>query len=276
MIHIVSFYHFMAIPAPQALRDRLAASLRHNNLTGSVFVAGEGINGTISGTRLGVQAWLENAQQLLGGVTFAQRHSRSRLSAFAKGRVKVRDEIVAFGEPVDVSKRGEYVDPQIFNRLVEDPGTRVIDCRNQYEVAMGQFAGAENPETQTFKEFIEFVDNTLSADKTQPIAMYCTGGIRCEKATAYMVGKGFEKVYHLKGGILRYLEQVPPENSHWQGDCFVFDDRIAVDHARRPKPRLLCPACRTPLVATDLQHPHHRENQCCRYCYHDQKEALHA
>jgi UPF0176 protein len=189
---------------------------------------------------------------------------------FRRMKVRLKKEIVTMGVPdIDpLEGVGAYVDPKDWNALISDPETVVIDTRNDYEVGIGTFKGAVNPETSTFRQFPEWVETAGLEDKTKPIAMFCTGGIRCEKATAFMRAKGFENVYHLKGGILKYLEEMDQRDSLWEGSCFVFDERVSVTHGLREGDEILCRACRNPVTPEEQASPLFEEGASCPHCYH--------
>jgi UPF0176 protein len=183
-------------------------------------------------------------------------------------KVRLKKEIVTLGvKGVDPGRDvGEYVTPEHWNDLISQPGVRLIDTRNDYEVALGTFTGAEDPQTRSFRDFPAWVEEHLDDDKDQPLAMFCTGGIRCEKSTAYLKDLGYKNVYHLEGGILNYLEKVPVDESLWQGDCFVFDNRVTVDHQLAEGRYELCPACRMPLSEADRKSPEFEKNVSCPKC----------
>jgi UPF0176 protein len=185
-------------------------------------------------------------------------------------KVRLKKEIVTMGQPdVHPSERvGEYVPPEEWNELIRDPDTVVIDTRNKYETELGTFEGAIDPEIDRFRDFPEYVRAHLDPERDKKVAMFCTGGIRCEKATALLLKEGFDHVYHLRGGILRYLEEIPEEESAWHGDCFVFDERVAVDQQLKPAGYDLCRGCRWPVSEEDKKSPHYEEGICCPHCYH--------
>ncbi|MBH0238265.1 oxygen-dependent tRNA uridine(34) hydroxylase TrhO [Methylobrevis albus] len=241
---VAALYRFVEIPDPAALRDRLQAVAEAGGVKGTLLVAGEGINGTIAGTDDAVEAVLAAlaAEPAFGGRDGLElKYSTAAAMPFGRLKVKVKPEIVTIGDAAaDPTRRvGTYVAPEDWNALIADPDVVVLDTRNDFEVRMGRFEGAANPEIERFSEFPAYVDRALDPVRQRRVAMYCTGGIRCEKASALLLARGFDEVFHLKGGILAYLEQVPEAESRWRGDCFVFDERVALGHglAERPGPR---------------------------------------
>jgi UPF0176 protein len=238
---VAAFYQFAALPDFRELREPLRAICAGLGLKGSVLLAQEGINGTIAGTPDSIDALVGELQHgaLFGGRldNLELKFSSSATMPFGRMKVRLKREIVTLGDPqVDPTQRvGAYVDPAEWNALISAPGTLVIDTRNAFEVAMGTFEGAIDPGIRSFGQFKEFAAQHLDPAKHRRIAMFCTGGIRCEKASAYLLSHGFAEVYHLKGGILRYLEGVPEHQSRWRGECFVFDERIALGHGLRER-----------------------------------------
>jgi UPF0176 protein len=233
---VAAFYQFAALPDFRALREPLRAICTELALKGSVLLAHEGINGTLAGHAGAIDALIG---ELRGGALFGGRldnpelkFSSAALMPFARLKIRLKKEIVTLGDPITDPTRqvGIYVDPKQWNALIATPDTLVIDTRNAFEVAMGSFAGALDPQISRFGQFKDFVARKLDPEKHRRIAMFCTGGIRCEKASSYLLSRGFEEVYHLKGGILKYLESVPLAQSRWHGECFVFDDRVALGH----------------------------------------------
>ncbi|GAB4361665.1 MAG: rhodanese-related sulfurtransferase [Oricola sp.] len=266
---VAALYHFAKFDRFREFRPALEALCRDAGLKGTLLVAGEGINGTVAGSREGIDRLLAflRAQPEFSGLE--HKESLADKEPFLRMKVRLKKEIVTMGVPgTDPTKIvGTYVDPRDWNALISDPGTIVVDTRNDYEYAIGTFEGAVDPHTRTFREFPEWVrrhDNELRGRK---IAMFCTGGIRCEKATAFVRSLGFEEVYHLKGGILKYLEEVPEEESLWRGDCFVFDERVAVGHGLKPGDYTLCRACRHPLTPEETQSDKYVEGVSCPHCH---------
>jgi UPF0176 protein len=238
---VAAFYQFVALPDFRELREPLRAFCADLGLKGSVLLAAEGINGTLAGSEDGIAALVEELLQgkLFGGRLDNLELKLSYADAMPFGRMKVRlkREIVTLGDrEADPTKQvGIYVDPSDWNALIVSPDTLVIDTRNAFEVAMGTFEGAIDPKIASFGQFRDFVAQQLDPAKHRKIAMFCTGGIRCEKASALLLAQGFAEVYHLKGGILKYLEEVPEAESPWRGDCFVFDERVALGHGLRER-----------------------------------------
>jgi UPF0176 protein len=234
---------------------------------GTVLLAAEGINGTIAGTEAGIAAVFEFLRSLPGLEGLGYRRSLAEAMPFPRMKVKVKQEIVTFGAAVDPTRAvGIYVSPQDWNALVDDPEVLVIDTRNEYEVAVGSFAGAVNPETVAFREFPAFVAEQLDPGKHTKVAMFCTGGIRCEKASSYLVSQGFGEVYHLEGGILNYLEQVPESESRWRGECFVFDERVTVLHGLEQGSYVDCKSCGYPLSEAERATSDYVVGLHCPYC----------
>ncbi len=235
-ILIAALYKFCPLPDYQELREPLLAFARANGVKGSLLLADEGVNGTISGDDEGIMAvldWLRKDERL---ADLVYKTSRAQRQPFYRMKVRLKTEIVRLGVPgIDPLKTvGTYVPPEEWNDLISDPDVVVVDTRNDYEFAFGTFEGAIQPETRTFRQFPKWVNESTALANKPKVAMFCTGGIRCEKATSLLLEQGFSEVYHLEGGILNYLEKVPVEESKWRGECFVFDDRVAVDHALAP------------------------------------------
>lgn len=228
---IAAFYRFVALPDPAALREQLLAAFSEEELCGTTLIAGEGINGTMAGSRATIDRFLDMLAEKAGLDRAEVKFSYAEERPFGKLMFKVKQEIIAFRKAkVDPTQAGTYVEPQAWNALLADPEVLVLDTRNHYETEAGTFAGAVDPGLENFSEFATYVRENLDPAKTPKVAMYCTGGIRCEKASAFMLQEGFNEVYHLKGGILKYLEEVPEEASQWSGACFVFDRRRGVRH----------------------------------------------
>jgi UPF0176 protein len=231
---VTAFYHFFDFPHFASLRAVIRDEFVKNGIKGTLLLTPEGINGTISGSREGMDAALAYLEKEVVGAPFEYKESICDYQPFLRTKVKLKKETISIGEPAPLSKRGHYINPAQWNALISDPDTIIIDTRNAYEVEMGTFKGAVNPGIRTFKQLPEFVRSTLADAKQKKIATFCTGGIRCEKFTAWMTEQGYENVYHLKGGILKYIEETPKQQSQWQGQCFVFDERVAVDHDLSP------------------------------------------
>lgn len=274
MESVAAFYRFARFRAPELapLRSRLLALGEDQGVLGTVLLAEEGINGTISGPQSGVEALLNQLRSDPRLEDLAIRRSSCETPPFFRLKVRLKREIVSLGvDGVDpLEQVGTYVSPADWNALIRDPHTLLIDTRNTYEVDVGTFAGAIHPDTGRFRDFPAWVERALPAlvAEHQPrrLALFCTGGIRCEKATAHLLRQGYGEVHHLRGGILGYLEATPPEQSLWQGECFVFDQRAAVNHQLLPGSHDLCHACRMPLSASDRQHPSYIAGVCCHHC----------
>jgi UPF0176 protein len=271
---VAALYHFVSVPRFESLREPLQALCDEHGVKGTLLLAHEGINGTIAGTDAAIGAVLSflRAQPEFAGLE--HKESRASKMPFVRMKVKLKKEIVTMGvEDIDPNKVvGTYVAPKDWNALISDPDTIVIDTRNDYETAIGVFKGAVDPGTKTFREFPDWVKNNTGLHNKPKIAMYCTGGIRCEKATAFMKEQGFDEVYHLKGGILKYLEEVPAEESLWEGACFVFDERVSVEHGLKEGSHKLCHACRNPITSEEITSPYYEEGVSCSSCYHDRSE----
>jgi UPF0176 protein len=236
---------------------------------GTLLLASEGINGTIAGFREGIDeviGWLEKDPRFSG---LEVKESYVTGNPFYRTKVKLKKEIVTMGvEGIDPNGIvGTYVEPGDWNALISDPDVLLLDTRNDYEVEIGTFEHAVNPDTETFREFPDYVSKALDPTKQKKVAMFCTGGIRCEKSTAYLKQQGFEEVFHLKGGILNYLEQVPEDDSMWQGECFVFDNRVTVNHQLEKGNYDQCHACRLPITENDKQHLNYQKGVSCHRCY---------
>jgi UPF0176 protein len=266
---VVSFYRFLDLPAPAAFRDELFQQCRDRNLLGTVLVAREGINATLAGAGKDLTAVLEWLRVRLGfDAPPEARWTDAAEAPFRRLRVRVKSEIVSLGRP-DIrphERAGTYVEPDDWNVLIENPEVLVIDTRNHYEYEIGSFPGAIDPATDSFREFPDFAQRLASEGTERPVAMFCTGGIRCEKATALMLELGFETVYHLRGGILNYLQSMPDDKNRWNGECFIFDTRVALDRELAEGGYVQCHACRRPLSAADLASPDYREGVSCPRC----------
>ncbi len=269
-IKVAAFYRFVPLNGLAKLQRDLRETCEAGGLLGTILLAGEGINGTVAGSRQGVSGLLEFFARTAGLEDLDARISYCSQNPFQRMKVRLKKEIVTLGiEGIDPRQQaGEYVAPGQWNELISRPGVRLIDTRNDYEVTLGTFAGAENPRTQSFRDFPAWVEKHLDSDRDQPLAMFCTGGIRCEKSTAYLKQLGYRNVYHLEGGILNYLEKVAADASLWRGDCFVFDNRVTVDHDLREGRYELCPACRMPLSEEDRLATGFEKNVSCPGCYH--------
>lgn len=275
MYTIAALYHFTRFDDPAALQGPLRAVCEKNAVRGSLLLAAEGINGTIAGPRAGLDAVLAHIRGLPGCGDLEWKESTAEHPPFGRLKVRLKKEIVTLGVPgVDPKAAvGHYVRAADWNDLISSPDVAVIDTRNDYEVAIGTFRGAVDPETDTFRDFPTWWEANRDRFHNKRIAMFCTGGIRCEKSTNYLMSQGVEDVYHLKGGILQYLEDVPEEESLWQGECFVFDERVSVGHGLREGPHRLCRACRRPLLPEDLERPEYEAGVQCHHCANEHSDA---
>ncbi len=275
MFRIAALYHFTRFADPAALKPALLELCLQHQVTGSLLLAHEGINGTIAGPQAGIEAVLAHIKSLPGCADLAWKDATSDHPPFGKIKVRLKKEIVTMGQPdVDpVASVGHYVEPGDWNALIRAEDVAVIDTRNDYEVQIGTFEGAIDPETATFRDFPAWWEANKDRFHNKRVAMFCTGGIRCEKSTNYLLSQGVEDVYHLKGGILRYLEEVPPEDSSWQGDCFVFDNRVSVGHGLVEGPHELCHGCRRPILPADKARPSFELGVSCYQCIDETSEA---
>ncbi|WP_213394940.1 oxygen-dependent tRNA uridine(34) hydroxylase TrhO [Yoonia sp.] len=275
MYIVAALYHFTRFADPAALRAPLLELCRARGISGTLLLAGEGINGTIAGDRAGIDAVLAHIRALPGCADIEWKESTAVDAPFHRIKVRLKREIVTMGQPdIDpVSRVGHYVDPADWNDLISAPDVAVIDTRNDYEVAIGSFDGAIDPQTKSFGEFPAWWEANKHRFHNKRIAMFCTGGIRCEKSTNYLMGQGVEDVYHLKGGILKYLEEVPQDASKWDGECFVFDGRVSVGHGLAEGPHILCHGCRRPLLPEDRNHPAFEEGVSCHHCVDETTET---
>ncbi|MFS0771748.1 rhodanese-related sulfurtransferase [Sphingomonas sp. 1P08PE] len=267
-VRVAALYRFARFDDPAAIRDRLESVAGRAGVRGTLLVAGEGINGTIAGPPAGVYAVLAAIRSLPGCADLQPKFADADAIPFHRLKVRVKAEIVTMGVPgIDALDAGVHVAPSEWNALVDDPDTVVIDTRNAYEIGVGTFRGALDPGTDSFRDFPDWVRAHRDDLAGKRVAMFCTGGIRCEKATALMKAEGVADVYHLDGGILRYLEEVPAEESRWQGECFVFDERVAVGHALAPGSHVLCRACRMPVSPAGERSPLFEEGIACERCH---------
>lgn len=274
-IVVCALYHFVALDDHAALQAPLLSLMQEQGVKGTLLLAREGINGTIAGTRAGIDAvlaWLRSDPRL---ADLDHKESYDGTLPFYRSKVKLKREIVTMGvEGIDPRRKvGTHVDPKDWNALISAPDVMLIDTRNEYEVELGTFKGAVNPHTESFREFPDFVKQNLDPAKHRKIAMFCTGGIRCEKSTAYLKEQGFDEVYHLKGGILKYLEDVPEGTSLWHGECFVFDNRVAVNHALAKGTYAQCHACRLPITEMDKQSRLYEKGVSCPRCHGTHSDA---
>lgn len=273
-IVVMAFYKFVEIEKHTKLKKPLLEICNENNIKGTILLGREGINGTVSGPRAGIDALINHFESDPRFEGLSRKESFTDEYPFYRMKVKIKQEIVTLHRP-EADPRvcvGTYVKPKDWNALIKDPEVLLVDTRNIYEYDVGTFKGAINPLTTNFVEFPEFVEKTFDPSKHKKVAMFCTGGIRCEKASSYMLQAGFENVYHLEGGILQYLEDVPEEESLWVGECFVFDNRVTVNHKLERGSYDMCRACRHPISAEDKQSSHYVEEITCPYCFDKQSE----
>ena len=275
MYTIAALYHFTRFADPAALQPTLLELCLAQGVKGTLLLAREGINGTIAGPRAGIDAVLAHIRALPGCSDLEWKEAVSDHPPFARMKVRLKKEIVTMGQP-DVDPRarvGHYVEPQDWNDLIHSPDVALIDTRNDYEVAIGTFEGAVDPETDSFRDFPAWWAENKARFHNKRIAMFCTGGIRCEKSTNFLLGQGVEEVYHLKGGILRYLEEMPEQDSTWQGECFVFDNRVSVGHGLKEGPHELCHGCRRPILPEDKARPEYEAGVSCHLCIDETSAA---
>jgi UPF0176 protein len=268
-IVVCALYKFVELPDYQQLRQPLFDVMDNNQVRGTLLLAGEGINGTIAGSRFAVDTvvnWLKSDPRL---TEIDCKESFTDIPPFNRTKVKLKNEIVTMGiEGIDPKQVvGTYVDPKDWNGLISDPEVLLIDTRNDYEYQVGTFKNAINPNTESFREFPQYVKDHLDPAKHKKVAMFCTGGIRCEKSTAYLKEQGFQEVYHLKGGILKYLEEVPTQETLWQGECFVFDERVTVNLKLEKGGYDQCNACRMPITGADKTSEAYEKGVSCPHCY---------
>ncbi|MFC4637384.1 rhodanese-related sulfurtransferase [Deinococcus hohokamensis] len=263
---VAALYEFRSVDDPAALQAGLREFTRDLGLCGTLLVAPEGINGTVAGSREAITA-LRAHLESLGFLAMEYKESESPHAPFKRLKVRLKKEIVTLGVPVEPRRQaGTYLSPAEWNALTADPDVIVVDTRNRYEVQAGTFQGAVDPGIDSFREFPSWVDQHLAGQEGKRIAMFCTGGIRCEKSTSLLREKGFQEVYHLQGGILRYLEEVSQEDSRYQGECFVFDGRVTVGHGLTPGGGEMCHSCGWPLRPDDLQSPLFERGVSCAHC----------
>ncbi|USO01236.1 MAG: rhodanese-related sulfurtransferase [Alphaproteobacteria bacterium] len=269
LITVCAYYKFQPVADPERMREKLRRLCKKHIIKGLTLLGTEGINGTMAGSDAAMKAFRAFIEDDLGFAPLDWKVAYTSQMPFMRLKIKVKNEICTSGVPTEanpIQGVGIYTDPKEWNALITRDDTVVVDVRNDFEVQMGTFAHARNPHTTSFREFAAYVDKELSAYKDTPIAMCCTGGIRCEKSTAYLKAKGFQHVYHLKGGILRYLEEMPKEQSLWSGECFVFDERVSVDHDLKPGSYELCHGCRLPINATHKASVDYEEGVSCPQC----------
>jgi len=277
---ITTFYRFTDLSDFQDWKERLEETGIKEKVLGTIILGREGINGTICGPESGVEEFMA---LIRSDERFAGMPSRSTFTSretFYRLRIAIREEIVTLGLPgIDPTEVvGQYVEPEDWNALIKDPDVLLVDTRNDYEVELGTFKGALDPDTQNFSEWPDFVKDSLEKSQKRKVAMFCTGGIRCEKASSHLLQNGFDEVYHLRGGILHYLEKISPEESQWEGECFVFHHQVSVTHGLKDGKAVLCFGCRWPLTDADLSSPDYEEGVSCPKCNgglsDDKRESL--
>ena len=268
MYTVAAIYKFVAVPSYKDIQTPIKERCSQLNIIGTLLLAQEGINGTIAGADSAIDEILDYLRSYSFFHDLEAKISHASQKPFYRLKVRIKKEIVTMGvEGVSpVEEVGEYVNPQQWNDLISDPDVVLIDTRNDYESCVGSFDGAVHPNTRNFREFPQWLSDQ-NITKDTKIAMFCTGGIRCEKATSYMKSLGYEEVYHLKGGILKYLEEVPSQDSMWHGSCFVFDQRVGVEHALVESPLGLCYACGFPVRKEDKEHEHYEAGVSCPRCF---------
>ncbi|MCM8532784.1 MAG: rhodanese-related sulfurtransferase [Lentisphaeraceae bacterium] len=271
---VCALYKFVRLENFEEMRQPLFEVMDANEVRGTLLLANEGLNGTISGSRQGIDtvlAWLNSDERIN---PISSKESYTDISPFKRSKVKLKKEIVTMGvEGIDPTKSvGTYIPPKEWNDLISDPDVVLVDTRNEYEYEIGTFQNAVNPHTDSFREFPKYVEDNLDPEKHKKVAMFCTGGIRCEKSTAFLKEKGFEEVYHLQGGILKYLEEVPKEETMWEGECFVFDDRVAVNHDLEKGKYDQCHACRFPITEEEKEDERYIQGVSCPRCHEKTSE----
>jgi len=272
MFKVATLYKFAQVAMPEDLQKKIKAKLKELNIYGTILVGDEGLNGTISGKENDLINALSFIKKIPGFSDLDIKHSASETKPFMRLKVKLKEEIVTIGDKyIDpVNQAGKYVESSEWNELIKNPNTILIDTRNNYEYSIGTFKDAINPETETFREFPQWVKKqkfSKQDKKNKNIAMFCTGGIRCEKASSFMKLDGFDNVYHLKGGILKYLEETPSNESLWQGECFVFDDRVSVQHDLSEGTYDMCHGCRMPITENDKKSKKYVRGVSCPNCF---------
>lgn len=281
-VRVAALYKFARLEACEAVRRELARLCCAAGIKGTLLLAGEGVNGMIAGSDDAIESALAFIRGLPGFADLEVKYAPAETIPFHRMKVRVKREIVTMGQPhVDpLAGTGHYVSPQDWNALISEPGTIVIDTRNDYEVAVGSFAGAIDPKTASFRDFPAWFrterERLLGTVDRPKIAMFCTGGIRCEKSTAFLKAEGIEDVYHLQGGILKYLETVPADQSLWEGECFVFDQRVAVGHGLEAGTHVLCHGCRRPVSTPNRASPLYVPGVSCPTCHATRTEAQRA
>lgn len=266
---ITTFYKFTNLTALNKLRQQLCKRGEALGIVGTILIAEEGINSTIAGSPENLDRFMSYLRSIPLLSDLEEKRATTEKRPFYRFKVRIKKEIVTLGLPEisPLKAVGEYVEPEDWNTLLEDPEVTLVDTRNNYEVMVGKFENAMNPETESFSQFPDWVSRNLDPEKNPRVAMYCTGGIRCEKATSLLKERGFREVYHLKGGILKYLENIPAKNSRWSGSCFVFDNRVGIGHGLHPTDWSSCGACRHPLSPADRKDSKYEPGVTCPWCY---------
>lgn len=268
-VTISTFYTFRSLPQCRTLREPIRQAMQSRGIKGTITLAPEGVNATICGTSEAVEQLIDTLQNFPEIGTFTHKQSHAGAQPFKRAKVKIKQELISLGAPTDpMVCVGEYVPPAAWNALISRPDVITIDTRNDYEYRIGHFAGAINPATRDFKEMVAFTATHLNPDTHSSVAMYCTGGIRCEKYSSYLLSLGFKHVYHLQGGILQYLADIPQKQTMWQGVCYVFDERVAVNHDLSPATHItMCGPCGAPLEPTDRISANYEPDILCPYCH---------
>lgn len=266
---VAALYHFCPLKDVEGLQKQIELKATELEIKGTLLLAHEGINGTVSGTKSNIDALVVFLKNISAFHDLEFKFSNASKMPFYRLKVRIKKEIVTMGlAHVDPRKKvGTYISPEDWNNLISDPNVITIDTRNDYEVNIGTFKGAVDPDIKNFCDFPEWVQKNLVPQKHKKVAMFCTGGIRCEKASSYLLDQGFEDVFHLKGGILKYLEHIEEEDSLWDGECFVFDQRVSLQHGLKEGNYELCYGCRQPITETQKSHPHFENGVCCPFCF---------
>lgn len=265
---VAAMYRFVALERLPALQKQIKDLCDEQDICGTLLIAPEGINGTVAGQGQAIPTLIALLDDIAGISQGELKYSSAQERPFRRIKVRLKKEIITMKAPeADPTKLvGTYVTPENWNDLISDPEVTLVDTRNNYETAVGIFKGAIDPKIETFTQFKDYVHKNMDPTKQKKVAMFCTGGIRCEKASSYMLAHGFEEVYHLQGGILKYLEEISAEKSQWEGDCFVFDRRVAVGQNLEESPYQICYGCRFPLSPEDIQSAHYEKGVSCPHC----------
>ncbi len=266
---VIAFYKFIPLNDTKSIRVPMHAACRQHHVLGTILLAPEGINGMLAGSREGIDGALAYIRSIPQFADLEHKESYCDDMPFKRLRVRLKRELITLGDATidPLEQVGEYIEPADWNALISDPDVVLVDTRNDFEVGLGTFEGAADPNIRSFRQFPEYIKQNLDPQKHKKVAMFCTGGIRCEKATAYMLREGFEHVYHLKGGILKYFEEVPEEQSMWNGECYVFDERVSLDQNLEPGHYNACHGCGRPLSEEDVHSEMYEAGVTCPYCY---------